>query len=236
MYKIEGLENWGLLYAPKSRADPDYDLFDYSFETFMVDFGTPNSMPVDWATKTMLHLDAPWPIGMKTGNTALVHQFYTPSQHTYHGKHYDVEMHLVFGTLADPNATWDRTMADEDDQFFNVVMHFDRHHGGNMDNPFVTTVLDAWRTRDKEGEMRVPMDFSLLAHQLMDAEDFVSYVGSSTVIGCGGGITIAMPSKVMTISDFQLAELQKFAPENVNGTRGNNRATQPRDLQSFPVF
>ena len=70
----------------------------------------------------------------------------------------------------------------------------------------------------------------------MDAEDFVTYIGSSTVIGCDDGITVVMPSKVMSISDFQLAELSKFAPENVNGTRGNNRATQPRDLQSFPVF
>ena len=160
MYKIEGMEHWGAAYAPPTPTDNRASVGpDYSFETIFLDFPAPNAAPAEWATHTALHLDAPWPIGMRSGSNALAQQWFTPSQHTYYGNHYDVELHFVFGEGLDPST------------LLNLVIHFDRHHGemGAMDNPFITSVLDAWKTRDMEGEYKTPMDFGLLAHQLMDA-------------------------------------------------------------------
>jgi len=40
---------------------------------------------------------------------------------------------------------------------------FDRLAGGEHDNPFMTSLLDAWKTKDLEGEARKEQDLHLLA-------------------------------------------------------------------------
>jgi len=76
----------------------------------------------------------------------------------------------------------------------------------------------------------------------MGSEDsFYTYVGSLAQPECFEGLTFVIPEMVLPISDHQLAEFRSIAPENINDPsvnegRGNNRATQPRDLASYPVF
>ena len=230
---VEGLHHWGLAYAPptptgaRAAVEPDF-----SFENYIQDFGAPNTVAADWAKHTSLHLDAPWPIGSKIADKALLTHWHSPSEHTVWDNHYDLELHFAFaGDLSDPYTV------------MGLAIMFDRLSGEmeNTENPFITTVLDAWKTRDAEGDARRPMDFSLLAKQVMDMDDsFTTYVGSTTSPECTNGLTLIVPTKVLSISQTQLNDFQKYSPANINGGpnggKGNNRATQPRDLEAYPVW
>ena len=152
--------------------------------------------------------------------------WHTPSEHTYNGKHNDLEFHFAFG---DPDTG----------EFMVYMIMFDSDNGNAEDNPFITTVLDADKTKDFEGDERIPADYSLLAEQLKYASDsFVAMNGSHTEPPCADNIIKIIPDLVLPISKEQLEAFQELSPENAYSPTGygNNRATQPRDLEAFPVF
>ena len=172
----------------------------------MLDIGAPNTVAADWIKQTSVHLDAPYPIGKKSSDALLSH-WHLPSEHTVWDKHYDLELHFSFGDPYEP------------DSFIAIAIMFDRLHGEmeNTENPFITTVLDAWKTRDAEGDAKRPMDFSLLAKQVMDMDDsFTTYMGSWTSPECTPGITLVVLTKVLSISQTQLDGFQKYSPVNIN--------------------
>ena len=113
---------------------------------------------------------------------------HTPSEHTFNGKHYDMEFRVANGDGR--NA----------DSYIYLDIFFDRQAGGNTDNPFLTTILDAWKTKDEEGDSRKPADFSLLAKQI-DMDSFYAYVGSTTDPSCNEGVTFVHMNKILSISD-----------------------------------
>ena len=86
------------------------------------------------------------------------------------------------------------------DSYIYLGIFFDRQAGGNTDNPFLTTLLDAWKTKDEEGEERLPADFALLAKQI-DMDKFYAYNGSDTDPECRAGTTFVHMTKVLPISD-----------------------------------
>jgi len=218
----EGLEHWGFGYAPptpldnRAAAEPDY-----SWEMHL-STGVHDSEILDWTKSTHVTLDAPWPIGKMVTDRLLFNHFHTPSEHTFDGKHYDLEMHMANGD----GLSYGNAVA--------ITLYFDRQAGGDMDNPFITTVLDAWKTRD-DGENRKPADYALLAKQI-DYDSFYAYVGGLTSPDCVLGLTHAGMSKVLSLSQQQYEELSAHSPDNLNGTKGNNRMIQSRDFDSYPVF
>lgn len=221
-FQVEGMHHWGLAYAPPTPTGERAALeTDFSFENYIQDFGAPNTVAADWVKHTSVQLDAPWPIGRVNADSAILSHWHSPSEHTVWDNHFDLELHYVFATdVANPGT------------YIGLAIMFDRLHGEmeNTENPFITTVLDAWKTRDAEGDARRPMDFSLLAKQVMDIDDsFTTYVGSSTSPGCIPGLTFVIPTKVLSISQTQLDDFQKYSPLNINGgpngPNGNNRAT-----------
>ena len=86
--------------------------------------------------------------------------------------------------------------------FIYLGIFFDRQAGGNTDNPLLTTILDAWRTRDEENDKRIPADFALLANQI-DMDEFYAYTGSNTDPSCNYGATFVHMTKVLPISEQQ---------------------------------
>ena len=81
-----------------------------------------------------------------------------------------------------------------------LTLFFDREAGGNSDNPFISSYLDANRSRDLEGDAKLPFDYSLLAKQLEGADSFYAYNGSMTQPECGDGFTFVVPDKILSIS------------------------------------
>ena len=204
---------------------------DYSMTVYVIDAPLPDAIYSEWAKLTSIHLDAPFPLGKQHYTEFLATHFHAPAEHTYYGKHMDIEMHIAYGDPTKPIK-----------DAVSLTIMFDRLSGGNIENPFITTVLDARRTRDLEGDARLSADYSLLAKQLMGAEEsFHAYKGSLDAGECDPDFSWIIPEMVLPISDLQLAAFAELSPENinaknVNGGRGNNRATQPRDLNSYPVF
>ena len=121
------------------------------------------------------------------------------------------------------------------DSYIYLSIFFDRQAGGNTDNPLLTSIIDAWKTRDEENEKRIPADFALLANQI-DMDEFYAYNGSNTDPSCNDGATFVHMTKVLPISEQQYEYFRAVAPENVDGQFGNNRRTQPRNLEAYPVF
>lgn len=88
------------------------------------------------------------------------------------------------------------------ESYIYLSIFFDRQAGGNMDNPLLTSILDAWKTRDEEDDKRIPADFALLAKQI-DMDEFYAYIGSNTDPSCGVGVTFVHMTKVLPISEQQ---------------------------------
>ena len=95
--------------------------------------------------------------------------------------------------------------------FIQLGIFFDRQAGGNTDNPFITSLLEAWRTRDEEGDKRLPADTTLLAQQI-DMDSFYAYTGSDTDPSCKYGVTFVHMTKVLPISEQQYEVIRAVAP------------------------
>ena len=95
---IEGIENWGKVFQAKSPLDGRAAAGpDYSFQTIVAAVPAPDAEANDWAALTGVHLNAPSPIGHKFFAQAIGLSVHTPSEHTFHDKHYDLEYRIVFG-------------------------------------------------------------------------------------------------------------------------------------------
>ena len=186
-FTIEGMDKWGLVYAPPTPTDnraylePDYS------KMMWMDGPAPGVQVAPWTRETRLILDAPWPIGHKWTQQLWGSHLHTPAEHTFHGTQYDMEFHWGAGDGV--------TVAG----FIALGVFFDRHAGGDVDNPWLTSILDAWRTRDEEGDARLPADYALLAKQI-DVDSFYTYNGSFTSPTCELGLTQVSMTKVLPIS------------------------------------
>jgi len=95
-FKIDGIEKWGLAYAPPTPLDNRASLIDYSY-TMWIDGNTPDSQVAPWASETSMELSAPWPMGTRSTKQVWLSDLHSPSEHTFHDKNYDLEFYFGAG-------------------------------------------------------------------------------------------------------------------------------------------
>lgn len=107
-----------------------------------------------------------------------------------------------------------------------IGVFFDREAGGNRDNPFIESYLDARETHGSGDEKNISLR-SFLAG--IDFTDYWSYDGSLTTPPCSEGIKWSVIKNVQPISDRQLKIFTENLADDDNWSagKGNNRQLMP---------
>jgi carbonic anhydrase len=138
---------------------------------------------------------------------------HAPSEHTYRGYQYDLEMHFVHTYL--------------DGSLGAVIgVFFDRERGGDGDNLFIDQLNAIWTGA---GTVRTNQDVHVEGFlDSLNLEEFWSYSGSLTTPPCTEGIKWSVLKSIQPISVSQLAKFTAlWADDNAYaGGNGNNRETQ----------
>lgn len=139
---------------------------------------------------------------------------HAPSEHTYRGDYFDLEMHFVHTYL--------------DGSLGAVIgVFFDREKGGDGDNLFIDQLNSIWTgTGTSRTNQKVNVQAFL---QTLDYSEFWSYDGSLTTPPCTEGIKWSVLKSVQPISDAQLTRFRDLWAGNAayGGGAGNNREIQP---------
>lgn len=158
--------------------------------------------------------------GSKSVFTPLQYHFHAPSEHTWDGKNYDLEVHFVHkyaGTSAKLGAV--------------IGVAFDRAAGGNFENGFIQELIDNSQASSSRRE-----DINTAAFlESVDMSEYWEYPGSLTTPPCSEGIKWTVIKEVQPISEEQLkwftdkwAGKQDFAKG-----MGNNRVVQPLNSRTL---
>ena len=148
---------------------------------------------------------------MKLYNMLQLH-VHAPSEHTFDGQNYDLEVHVVF-------QSYDQT------ELSVVGFFFDTEHGGNSENAFVNS-LRFNSTNSSWSSPIIPLQDIL---KKLDQSKIYHYSGSLTTPPCSEIVNWIVVHDVMPISIAQVDMINKRWMSNstfANGN-GNNRATQP---------
>lgn len=143
--------------------------------------------------------------------------FHAPSEHTVDGAFYDLEVHFVH--LGDTGAN----------PTFSVVgVFFDIEEGGDEENPFVKSVLDALNTGDAVDAADRKNNAVKEFFNTVEFGEYWSYPGSFTTPPCTEGVRWNVVRDVQPINAAQLEEFTRYwAGDNAfAGGKGNNREVQ----------
>ena len=156
--------------------------------------------------------------GQQESFTPAQFHFHAPSEHTVDGKFYDLEVHFVHLGETGDNPT------------FSVVgVFFDIDEGGDEENPFIKSVLDALSTGDAANAADRKENTVKEFFNTVEFGEFWSYPGSFTTPPCTEGVRWNVVKDVQPINAAQLEEFTKYwAGDNAfAGGKGNNRVVQP---------
>ena len=135
---------------------------------------------------------------------------HAPSEHTFDGEHYDLEIHLVHQNY-------------EGHELAVTAIYFDIAEGGNKTNSFIDA-LDI-----EINNATVPLIPLQKLYSMVDTEIMYHYEGSLTTPPCTEGVQwwilpepLHISEKQMDVINAQWKNNSKFA-----GGNGNNRLTQP---------
>ena len=141
--------------------------------------------------------------------------FHAPSEHTFLGQSFDLEMHIV------------HKLKDKPDIGAVIAIFFDKKFGGDKPNQFISSLQFDKALLDKE----IELDKINLAHLLktVNFEKYWNYKGSLTTPPCTEGVAWTIIKTALPITDAQLGDFQQYYGKNTNfaGGKGNNRSTQP---------
>ena len=147
---------------------------------------------------------------------------HAPSEHTYRGEHFDLEMHFVHTYTAGGLGAV-------------IGVFFDREKGGDGDNLFIEQLNAIWNgaAGDTRTNQKVNVEGFL---DSLDMTEFWSYDGSLTTPPCTEGIKWSVLKNVQPISEAQLAKFTALwaGKADYAAGNGNNRVTQP--LNGRTVF
>jgi len=143
--------------------------------------------------------------------------FHAPSEHTFNGVHYPLEMHMVF-----MNATTGQVR---------VVGVMFQYYDDDEENPFIQKVIDGFPT-DTNMEIDVDAELDLNKEVLNDIQNagYITYSGSFTTPPCTEGVKFYLMRGTQPISVQQATEFSILEQEVMHGGRsrgGNNRPPQP---------
>lgn len=135
---------------------------------------------------------------------------HAPSEHTFNGKHYDLELHIVHSDYMSSKLAV-------------LAIFFDVAAGGNLDNPFITAL---------KLNLQNPSITTLPLQALVGGlkkNALYSYEGSLTAPPCSEIVQWIVTNEPQPISTAQLALITSHFAGNSNFAKGhgNNRATQP---------
>ena len=161
--------------------------------------------------------------------------FRAPSEHTFAGKHMDLELQFVHRspqiTSYDDVKDTDKTRLDNNIMILSVF--FDREAGGEETNEIIE---DLQFNRASQGTWELPnLDIPKMMKELwlQEDQDFLQYSGSLPFPPCTEGVEWNVLAKVQSLSQSQLSSFTSSVPsaeqkaEEAEGwPRGNNRSTQ----------
>lgn len=148
--------------------------------------------------------------------TPLQLHFHAPSEHTFNGKHFDLEMHIV-------NANSDKS------QLSVIGILFDVEHGGNQSNWFIEDVLQNATNLNSPNKFNAStLDVKKYVDSI-EKKNMYHYDGSLTTPGCAEIVEWIVLDSLQNISPQQLATFTKKWADDYSYARGygNARVTQP---------
>lgn len=144
--------------------------------------------------------------------------FHSPSEHTFNGLHYDLELHVYHISIDKLHKSV-------------VAVFFDMQAGGNKSNPFIQSLFTSNDNSSIDGnESWTPVDVSLQdLYKKLDKKKMFHYEGSLTTPPCSQNVEWQIINDPQPISPEQLARFKNKWSNNklFAGGRGNNRLTQP---------
>ena len=158
--------------------------------------------------------------------------FRAPSEHTFEGRHMDLELQFAHRNPEDFNPETDLDGRGLHGKAMILSVFFDRLHGGNEDNSFIESI--AWDKEFSENEsfgehwsadpsFDVQTFMSSLYMDMDKVYNFIHYQGSLTIPPCSEGVEWNLLAKVLPISDKQIDALIRKTKANHKGSQGNNR-------------
>jgi len=141
---------------------------------------------------------------------------HAPSEHTFNGKHYDLELHIVHTDYQSSNLAV-------------LAIFFDVAEGGNKDNAFLTAL-----NLGTQNPSITSLPLQTLV-QGLKKDAIWSYSGSLTTPPCSEIVTWIVTNEPQPISTAQLKQITSHFADNYNYAHGNgnNRATQPLNGRSI---
>ena len=139
--------------------------------------------------------------GSKKSFTPLQMHFHAPSEHTFNGRHYDLELHIV-------NANADIT------QLSVLGYMFDVKAGGSANNWFIDQVLNSGvDLRNVSKYNATTLDVKRFVDQV-EQKNVYHYDGSLTTPGCAEIVEWIVIDNVQTISPAQLKQFTSKWADN----------------------
>lgn len=94
---------------------------------------------------------------------------HSPSEHTFDGKHYDLEVHLVH-------------TSSESGRYGVLALFFDKEEGGEEDNPFIEALsIGKYTSKTSWNNTTLPLEDEIFD---LDLEEIFYYKGSLTTYPC----------------------------------------------------
>lgn len=149
--------------------------------------------------------------------------FHAPSEHTFNGKHYDLELHIV-------NANTDKT------QLSVLGILFDVEDGGNTPNWFIEQVLQNATNLISPSKINAA---SLDVKRFIDTIDkkkLYHYNGSLTTPGCAEIVEWLVVENLQNISPQQLKTFTDKWAGRYSFGRGNGNARVPQPINGRTIY
>ncbi|CDW75260.1 UNKNOWN [Stylonychia lemnae] len=182
--------------------------------TIVTDYHTTNQVNVINGTGTLAFWNSTGDIGLFK---LLQMHIHAPSEHTFNGKNYDLELHLVhrkFGT-----------------NILSVLaLYYDVNEGGNKENEFIESL------KLKEHNPQVALIPLQEQIEAVDVSKIIHYKGSLTTPPCTEGVNWIISPKPFHISEEQMEIINHHWKSDKTFANGNGNNRQVQALNDRVIY